>query len=169
MTSREKMEAILSSEADLRSHLVRMRVSAVTGLIVVVVAAIAAFVLPYRGSAVASPRTVTLVALAASLWVGFSANRDATGRLGKIRQAFAGHGDEGRLLRDHWLVYLVVLVRLGTMVAGGLVVALWGSGPSVGIWLVVLGGLMVALTWPTLRKTQLLLGRARALREDVEH
>lgn len=162
------MGAKLSSEVDLQSHLVRMRVTAVTGLIVVVGAAIAAFVLPYRGSAVASPRTVTLVALAASLWIGFSANRDATGRLGKIRQAFAVHGDEGRLLRDHWLVYLVVLVRLGMMVVGGLVVALWGSGPAIGIWLLVLGGLMIALTWPTLRKTQLLLGRARALREDVD-
>jgi hypothetical protein len=162
------MGAILSSEINLQSHLLRMRVTAAAGLIVVVLAAVAAFVLPYRGSAVASPRTVTLVALAASLWIGFSANRDATGRLGKIRQAFATHGDEGRLLRDHWLVYMVVLVRLGMMVVGGLVVALWGSGPAIGIWLVVLGGLMIALTWPTLRKTQLLLGRARALREDVE-
>jgi hypothetical protein len=144
-----------------------MRVSAVAGLIVVVFAAIAAFVLPYRGSAVASPRTVTLVALAASLWIGFSANRDAASRLEKIRLAFAVHGDEGRLLRDHWLVYLVVLIRLEMMAAGGLVVALWGSGPAFGIWFLILGGLMIALTWPTTRKTQLLLGRARALREET--
>jgi hypothetical protein len=160
------MEAKMSSDGNLRSHLVRMRVTAVAGLVVVVLAAIAAFVLPYRGSAVASPRTVTLVALAASLWIGFSANRDANGRLEKIRRAFAVHGEEGRLLRDHWLVYVVVLVRLGMMVAGGLVVALWGSGPTIGIWLLILGGLMIALTWPTRRKTQLLLGRARALRND---
>jgi len=160
------MEANLSSEVDLRSHLVRMRVTAVAGLVIVVLAAIAAFVLPYRGSAVASPRTVTLVAMAASLWIGFSANRDATSRLEKIRRAVAVHGDEGRLLRDHWLVYIVVLVRLGMMVVGGLVVALWGSGPKFGIWLLILGGLMIALTWPTRRKTQLLLGRARALRDD---
>jgi len=144
-----------------------MRVTAVAGLVVVVLAAIAAFVLPYRGSAVASPRTVTLVALAAGLWIGFSANRDATGRLEKIRRAFAVHGDEGRLLRDHWLVYVVVLIRLEMMAIGGLVVALWGSGPKFGIWLLVLGGLTIALTWPTSRKTQLLLGRARALREDA--
>ena len=81
MTSRYQMESKLSSEVNLHSHLVRMRVTAVAGLVVVVFASIAAFVLPYRGSAVASPRTVTLVALAASLWIGFSANRDATGRL----------------------------------------------------------------------------------------
>ncbi len=157
----------MSSEVNLQSHFLRMRVSAVAGLIVVVFAAIAAFVLPYRGSAVASPRTVTLVALAASLWIGFSANRDAASRLEKIRLAFAVHGDEGRLLRDHWLVYLVVLIRLEMMAAGGLVVALWGSGPAFGIWFLILGGLMIALTWPTTRKTQLLLGRARALREET--
>jgi hypothetical protein len=150
----------------LQSHLLRMRLTAMVALAVVIVAAIAAFVLPYRGSAVASPRTVTLVALAASLWIGFSANRDATGRLERIRRAFAVHGDERRLLRDHWLVYLVVLFRLGMMVVAGLVVALWGSGPTFGIWLLVLGGLMIVLTWPTTRKTQLLLGRARALREN---
>jgi len=157
----------VSGNVNLRSHLVRMRVSAVAGLVVMVFAAIAAFVLPYRGSAVASPRTVTLVALAASLWIGFSANRDAASRLEKIRLAFAVHGDEGRLLRDHWLVYLVVLIRLEMMAAGGLVVALWGSGPAFGIWFLILGGLMIALTWPTTRKTQLLLGRARALRDDA--
>jgi len=150
----------------LQSHLLRMRLTAMVALAVVIVAAITAFVLPYRGSAVASPRTVTLVALAASLWIGFSANRDATGRLERIRRAFAVHGDERRLLRDHWLVYLVVLFRLGMMVVAGLVVALWGSGPTFGIWLLVLGGLMIVLTWPTTRKTQLLLGRARALREN---
>jgi len=156
----------LRADVNLQSHLLRMRITAVAALAVVIFAAIAAFVLPYRGSAVASPRTVTLVALAASLWIGFSANRDATGRLERIRRAFAVHGDEGRLLRDHWLVYLVVLFRLGMMVVAGLVVALWGSGPTFGIWLLILGGLMVVLTWPTTRKTQLLLGRARALRGD---
>ena len=151
---------------NLQSHLLRMRITAVAGLAVVVLVAIAAFVLPFRGSAVASPRTVSLVALAASLWIGFSANRDATVRLERIRRAFAVHGDEGRLLRDHWLVYMVVLIRLSMMVVAGLVVALWGSGPTFGIWLLILGGLMIVLTWPTTRKTQLLLGRARALREN---
>jgi hypothetical protein len=144
-----------------------MRVTAVVGMVVVILSVIAAFVLPFRGSAVASPRTVTLVALAASLWIGFSANRDAAGRLEKIRRSFSVHGDEGRLLRDHWLVYVVVLLRLGMMVVSGLVVALWGSGPTFGVWFLILGGVMIALTWPTTRKTQLLLGRARALRDDA--
>ncbi|MBD3852651.1 MAG: hypothetical protein IFK93_15200 [Acidobacteria bacterium] len=156
----------MRADLNLQSHLLRMRITAVAALAVVIFAAIAAFVLPYRGSAVASPRTVTLVALAASLWIGFSANRDATGRLERIRRAFAVHGDEGRLLREHWLVYLAVLFRLGMMVVAGLVVALWGSGPTFGIWILIMGGLMVVLTWPTTRKTQLLLGRARALRGD---
>lgn len=154
----------MRADTFLQPHLLRMRITAMAALAVVIFAAIAAFVLPYRGSAVASPRTVTLVALAASLWIGFLANRDATGRLERIRRAFAVHGDEGRLLRDHWLVYMVVLFRLGMMVVAGLVVALWGSGPTFGIWLLILGGLMIVLTWPTTRKTQLLLGRARALR-----
>lgn len=157
----------MSGEVDLQAHLLRMRVTAVVALVVAAGAAIAAFVLPYRGSAVASPLTVTLVAAAASLWIGFSANRDAASRMEKIRRAFAVHGDEGRLLRDHWLVYTVILIRLEMMVLGGLVVALWGLGPIFGVWLLVLGGLMVVLTWPTARKSQLLLGRARALRNDV--
>jgi len=156
----------VSSRTNLQSHLLRMRVTAGVGAVVVIVSAVAAFVLPYRGSQVASPHTVTLVALAASLWVGFSANRDAARRLERIRRVFAAHGDEGRLLRDHWLVYMVVLFRLGMMLLAGLVVALWGLGPTFGVWLLILGGLMVVLTWPTTRKTQLLLGRARALRED---
>ncbi len=157
----------MSSRANLQSHLLRMRVTAVVGVVVVILSVVAAFVLPYRGSTGVSPRTVTLVALAASLWIGFSANRDATGRLERIRLAFSVHGDEGRLLRDHWFVYMIILVRLGMMLLAGLIVALWGSGPIFGIWLLILGGLMIVLTWPTPRKTQLLLGRARALREEA--
>jgi hypothetical protein len=146
-----------------------MRVTGVLALVVTVGAAALAFVLPYRGSMVASPAVVTLVAAAASLWIGFSANRDAAVRLTKIRRAFAVHGDEHRLLRDHWLVYVVVLIRLEVMAVGGLVVALWGAGPRIGLWLLVLCALMIVLTWPTTRKTQLLLGRARALRDDVQN
>jgi hypothetical protein len=151
---------------DLPAHLLRMRITAVIAMVGAIVAVVAAFVLPYRGSAVASPLTVSLVALGGALWVGFSANRDAANRMEKIRRAFAVHGDEPRLLRDHWLVYVVILVRLEIMVLSGLVVALWGLGPSFGVWLMILGVLMVILTWPTARKSQLLLGRARALRGD---
>jgi hypothetical protein len=109
---------------------------------------------------------VTLVAVAGALWVGFTANRDASNRMEKIRRAFAVHGNEPRLLFDHWLVYVVILVRLEIMVLGGLIVALWGLGPAFGVWVLILGGLMIALTWPTARKSQLLLGRARALRSE---
>jgi hypothetical protein len=143
-----------------------MRVTGVLALVVTVVVAVAAFVLSYRGSMVASPATVTLVAAVASLWIGFSANRDAGRRLAKIRRAFAVHGEEQRLLRDHWLVYVVVLIRLEVMAVGGFVVALWGSGPRIGVWLLILCGLMIVLTWPTTRKAQLLLGRARTLRDE---
>ena len=78
------------------------------------------------------------------------------------------HGDERRLLRDHWLVFSVVLIRLEVMILGGLVVAVWGGGAVPGVMLILLGGVMICLTWPTARKTQLLLGRARALRESTE-
>jgi len=146
-------------------HLRRMRVSMGLFLATVPAAIAVAFLTKYRGSSVASPLTVTLVAAAATLWISFSANRDAGNRLEKIRRAFAVHGDENRLLRDHWLIYLVVLVRLEMMVVCGLIVSLWGLGPGIGVWLLVLGALMMVLTWPTARKTKLLLGRARALRD----
>lgn len=109
--------------------------------------------------------TVTLVAAAACLWLGFSANRDAWGRLERVKRAFAVHGDERLLFRDHWLVYLVILIRLEMMVICGMVASLWGSGPRFGLWMMILAGVMIALSWPTARKSQLLLGRARALRD----
>lgn len=154
-----------SDSGTIDSHLARMRATAAAALLLVVLAVVAAFAMHYRGSAVASPTTVTLVAVAGTLWVGFTATRDADRRLEVIRRAFAVHGEEVRLLREHWIVYLVVVIRLSVMVLAGVVVALWGLGPRVGIWLTLLGGLMIALTWPTRRKIQLLLGRARALRE----
>lgn len=146
-------------------HLRRMRLTAVAFLATVPLAAIAGFLVDWRGSSVASPAVVTVVAAAASLWIGFSANRDAGARLERIRRAFAVHGDERRLLRDHWLVYAVVALRLEMMLLAGFLVSRWGLGPQIGVLLVAVGGLMLALTWPTRRKIQLLLGRARALRE----
>lgn len=152
---------------DFQRHLLRMRLT--TGLILatVPVAAAVAFLAPHRGSSVASPMTVTLVAAAACLWVSFFANRDARERLERVKRAFAVHGDERRLFRDHWLVYVVILVRLEMMVVCGLVASLWGSGPRFGFWMFLLAGLMIVLSWPTARKSQLLLGRARALRETA--
>ena len=152
---------------EISRHLQRMRVT--TGLFLATVpAAIAvAFLVPYRGSSVASPLTVTLTAAVASLWIGFAANRDAGNRLEKIRRAFAVHGDESRLLRDHWLVVDQAAMMLQLLLLAITIVSLWGMGPGIGVWLLILGALMMGLTWPTARKTQLLLGRARALRGDV--
>lgn len=158
----------MGREVDLQAHLARMRATAVAALVLAVAAIPAVFLMSHRQSSVASPTTVTVVAAIACLWIGFSANRDATGRLEKIRRAFAVHGDEDRLLRDHWLVYCVVVIRLEVMVVGGLIVGLYGLGPGIGVWLLILGILMIVLTWPTIRKSQLLLGRARALRDDVQ-
>lgn len=152
----------------IENHLRRMQATAAVSLVTVLAAIAAAFLLPYQGSSMASPMTVTLVAMAAGLWVGFSANRDAGARLETIRRSFAVHGSEDRLLRDHWFVYLAILLRLEIMVAAGFLIALWGTGPQMGLILLVLGGVMIALTWPTSRKTQLLLGRARALRASDE-
>ena len=156
-----------SPAGDVRRHLLRMRLTTGLFLATVAVAVAVAFLVPHRGSSAASPMTVTLVAAAACLWLSFFANRDARERLERIKRAFAVHGDEGRLLRDHWLVYLVILVRLEMMVVCGLVASLFGSGPRFGFWMFLLAGLMVILSWPTARKAQLLLGRARALRESA--
>jgi len=150
----------------LRSHLVRMGLTTGLFLLGVPLAIVISFLANHRESSVASPPVMTLVAAAASLWIGFSANHDARGRLDRIKRAFAVHGDEQRLLRDHWLAYLVVLLRLEVMVLCGLVAAVWGLGPGTGVWILLLAGVMITLTWPTMRKTQLLLGRARAMRDD---
>jgi len=151
---------------ELRKHLVRMRVTAGVFLGVIPVTIAVIFAIGHQGAARVSPVALSMVAIAASLWIGFTANRDARNRLDRIKRAAAVHGDVTRLFRDHWFVYIVILLRLEMLVVAGVVVALWGSGPTVGVWLIVLGGLMIALTWPTARKTQLLLGRVRGLRES---
>lgn len=161
------MTSNLTQASDLDRHLRKMRLTTGLFLVSVPAALVLSFVLPHREATAASPMTITLVAAAASLWLGFTANRDAGGRLDSIRRAFAVHKEEERLLRDHWLVYLAVLVRLEMMVLCGLIVAVWGVGPRIGVWVILLGGMMMALTWPTARKTQLLLGRARALLDEA--
>ncbi len=151
---------------DIAGHVLRMRVTAGVFLATVPFAVVLCYALPHRGTVTVSPLTLTMIAVAAVGWIGFTANADARKRLEGIRRAAAVHGDEARLLRDHWLVYTAILVRLEMLVVAGVVVALWGVGPAIGVWIVVLGGLMIALTWPTTRKTQLLLGRVRALRDS---
>ncbi|MCU0234876.1 MAG: hypothetical protein MUE90_12700 [Thermoanaerobaculales bacterium] len=104
-----------------------MRATAVAALAAIPVAVAAAFLVPHRGAALASPLTITVAAVAASLWLAFTAERDARGRLEGIRRAFAVHGDEGRLLRDHWLVYLMVVLRLEALAVCGRRSSCWGG------------------------------------------
>jgi hypothetical protein len=151
---------------DIAKHVVRMRLTAGAFFAAVPLAAALCYVLPRRGAEDVSPLTLTMIAIAAVGWIGFTANADARKRLERIRRAAAVHGDDARLLRDHWLVYIVILVRLEVLVVAGIVVAVWGVGPAIGVWVVVLGGLMIGLTWPTPRKAHLLLGRVRALRDS---
>jgi hypothetical protein len=132
-----------------------------------VLAAVAAgIVLPRLRAASASPATVTLVAVAVGVWIAFTAERDARMRLERVKRAYAAHGELDRLLRDHRGVLAVVLLRLEVVVVAGVLVAVWGMGPSVGVWITLLGGVMIALTWPSSRKTMLLIDRARVLRGD---
>jgi hypothetical protein len=84
-----------------------------------------------------------------SLWVAFTAERDARLRLERAKRAFAVHGEVSRLLRDHWIVLWVVLFRLEIVVLGGLVVAVWGVGPRIGLGFALAGALLMALAWPT--------------------
>jgi len=141
-----------------------MRIAWAAFLTTVPVAVAACFWLPGRQTAAASPTMLTLMALAGSLWIGFTAERDARLRLERAKRAFAVHGDRRLLLGNHWQVYLVVLVRLEVVAALGLVTAVWGLGPWVGVWFVLLAGLLIALSWPTGRKARLLVERGEELR-----
>lgn len=146
-----------------RRHVRRMRTAWAVVLATVPVATAVGLAVPHRTTQLGSPSTVTLLALAVSLWVGFTAERDSRSRLDRIKRAFAVHGDVARLLRDHLMVLLVVMLRLEVIVLGGVVISIWGVGPRLGVWIVVLGGLMMALAWPSVRKTQILILRAREL------
>ena len=75
----------------------------------------------------------------------------------------AVHGDVTRLLRDHHWAYLAVLSRLLAVAGCGVIVAVWGAGPRLGLAFFILAGILMAMAWPTERKTQLLIRRARAL------
>jgi len=130
------------------------------------IAIVAVFLLPRLRAEAASPFAVTLLVLAGSLWVAFTAERDARGRLDRAKRAFAVHDDVPRLLHDHLVVFLVVIFRLEVVVVGAVVTAVWGLGPAVGVWIALLGGIMMGLAWPSERKTRLLIERARKLRDD---
>lgn len=145
-------------------HLKRMRLEWALFMLTVPAAITACFVLPRSTSESLSPLTVTLLALAMSLWIALTAERDARTRLDRAKRAFAVHGEITRLLRDYRSVYLIVMLRLEVVVLCALVTAVWGSGPVTGTWIALLGGVLIGLAWPSGRKTTLLIERARELR-----
>ena len=156
--------ALVSDESGLLArHLRRMRVSWAVFIVAAPLVAVVGFLAPHLTTDVGSPLIVTLLVLAMSLWVAVTADREARLRLERVKRAFAVHAEVSRLLRDHWIVLLVVLVRLELIVLGGLVVAVWGVGPWIGLWFVLAGVLLMSRAWPTERKAQALIQRAREL------
>lgn len=142
----------------------RMRIVASSVFVVLAVTAVIAFKMPRLHNDMLGPQGVTLVAAAAALWIGFTANRDARSRLERIKRAFAVHGEERRLLRDYLVVYLIVLLRLFAVAACGLAVATWGAGPGLGTAFIGLAAVLNLMAWPTVHKARLLIQRANALR-----
>lgn len=145
-------------------HLSRMRLEWAFFMLTVPAAITACFVLARSTSDSLSPLTVTLLALAMSLWIALTAERDARARLDRAKRAFAVHGEITRLLRDYRSVYLIVMLRLELVVLCAVVTAVWGSGSVTGTWIALLGGVLIGLAWPSGRKTTLLIERARELR-----
>ena len=150
------------SDSTLDRHLLRMRAVAVIALLGPVAMAVIGFVLPRSRSTLISPIGMTLLAAAAALWIVLTANGDASRRLESVKRGFAAHGEVATLLREHLIVYLVVLLRLLCVGLCGLVTAGWGNGPWVAIWFFVANALLVLMTWPTRRKSELLIARATA-------
>jgi hypothetical protein len=158
-----------SNERELvRRHLGRMRAGGIAVATTLPVAAAAVFLVPRLQHTLFGPGATTVLAAAVALWVGFTANRDARRRLERVKRAFAVHGDLERLLRDHLLVYLVVLLRLDLIACCGLLVAVWGVGRTAGLSFTLLAAILMATAWPTEHKTRLLIARARELRPDGE-
>lgn len=147
-------------------HLRTMRIVWTAFFATAPVALVAGFFLPRLRAQEASPAVVTLLALAGCLWVSLTADRDARIRLDRAKRAFAVHGDLHRLLGNHRTVFLVVLLRLEVLVICAVMVAVWGRGPMVGVWFALLASVMIGLTWPSERKTRLLVDRAEQLRGD---
>jgi hypothetical protein len=147
----------------LASHLRRMRISWVAFIVTAPFVAAVGFVVPHLTTDVGSPLIVTGLVVAMALWVAFTADRDARVRLERAKRAFAVHGGLSRLLRDHWVVLLVVLLRLEFIVLGGLVVAVWGVGPLPGLSIVLAGALLMARAWPTDGKGLALIQRGSEL------
>jgi hypothetical protein len=148
---------------DLDHHLRIMRRMTV-GFLLTVPAAVVVMAVRPGLDGVAAPLVVTLIAALAALWIGFSANRDAQARIDRIKRAYAHTGDERRLLRDHRMVNLTVLVRLEVMVVAAVVASLWGASAAAAWGVLALAAMMMVLSWPTAEKTHTLLERAREQR-----
>ncbi len=144
-------------------HLRRMRWTAAASMALTAAAAAAAFRLPRLPAAGLPPLAVSFLALAGSLWIGFSADRHARRLMERIRGAFEDHGDPARLLADHRKVLAAVLLRLQVITLLGLVTAVSGSGPTAALLHFVLALVLTALAWPTEHKTLLLLRRVGVL------
>ncbi|PWB73645.1 MAG: hypothetical protein C3F15_09130 [Holophagae bacterium] len=156
--------ALATDESGLLArHLRRMRVSWAVFIVTAPLVAVGGFLMPHLTTDVGSPLIVTGLVLAMSFWVAVTADREARLRLDRVKRAFAVHAEVSRLLRDHWIVLLMVLLRLELIVLGGLVVAAWGVGPWIGLWFVLAGVLLMARAWPTENKSQALIERAREL------
>jgi hypothetical protein len=139
-----------------------MRVAMGIALVGPALCLVASFALPRARSEILSPLGITLAAVAGALWIGFSANSDARRRLRQVKRGFAAHGELQRLLREYLVVYCLVLLRLQLMAGAGLVVARWGGGPWLSLWLHLAAVAMILLSWPTRRKIELLVARAKA-------
>ncbi len=164
MTVRSSASSL--SPVQLNHHLKAMRRTVLGFGGIIIALAVTTFFLPRLGNELVSPMGATLIGAAAALWIGFNANRDARARMDRIKRAFAVHGEINRLLRDHRLAYLVVLLRLLAVAGCGIVVAVWGAGPGLGLAFFILAAILMAMSWPTDHKTRLLIRRAESLRPD---
>lgn len=144
-------------------HLRAMRLMTV-GFLATVPMAVAVMVLVPGRTSVAPPLVVSLIAAVAALWVGFTANRDAQARLDRVKRKYAANGDIRELLRDHRLVNLAVLARLEVMVVASVVASIWGGSSAAAWGVLALAAMMMALSWPTADKTDMLVQRAREQR-----
>ena len=150
----------MSRSEILKRHLLRMRLTAVAFLATLPAAVVVAFFLPRVTIPRLSPHIVTFICLGISLWVAFTADRAARHAMTRIHDAYSTHGERSRLLRDHYRVYLGVLLRLEIITLCGLATATAGTGPRTTLWFLVVVSILMALAWPTEGKTRLLLRRA---------
>lgn len=160
MTTKQPKRAI--DPELIRRHLVRMRALCAAALVAPILAAGAGLVIPHRPSPVIPELVVTLLAIGAGLWFAVSAERDAARRLLMIRRGFVAHHDPKRLLREHLLVYLVVLVRLEAITACGLMISITGNGPMAALPVYFISVIQIVRSWPSAHKTRLLLLRVMA-------